>query len=757
MERRGPSHSGPYGLACKSCFKSKCKCVARPDGDGCQRCHRLNKQCRSSDSLRGRTREKKPNPTARIAELESKLDGLISQLQSRNVIDSDATQRQSPVLLEPPSQPAETTSVQLLGTAENEAQDSDHTEDDDDVILGSVRWSDSPKAVTASEPSESQVSEAEAEILLGTFRAYMLNHFAFVHLPAHLTAHNLRQDRPLLFRAIVCAVSPSAREKVARGRELKKAICEAMLGHESQSNMVRMDLLLALLTYISWGWDHMLNHCSPSWLMLQAKSLACEMRPDGLAPLDARVMALFTPGFESWSENTGAVTEQDFLEQHRAVLGCFVLSSVVSAYYGQVDALRWTPQMEVGLAAISTNKNCPTDATLAIQVRLQLLAQKSDEVQQQQLERGQGASTEMTPFPALMALTTLQGQLQELQMSLSPALPQRELIMAHIHSTELSISETMHAVNSMVPIMVGQFARMTGTGSMSAAGGTASSASCRHERLRCLWQCVRAVQACTSALLASPPSDFRGVSFLQWAQLARCLVVLNRLTTTIEEPAWDRTAVRAVMDVPVLLGRVAEKLELAAQAAGEQGCDDIFTRLARTMREFCPDATGSAAHEHGTARQKVGDAWPRPRAHGGAGAGDPAGMIGLIGIADDTSWLRIGRGLGTLVPMLYIQNCVPKDGNPAAVSCFVFCPNFGVAVTIVCAQTILTNGLLETIPKFEYTVSPELVIMAGSTAIRHLVPRDALGSVILAYSPSMDHLFYLCADIPVVTALESSG
>jgi hypothetical protein len=309
------------------------------------------------------------------------------------------------------------------------------------------------------------------------------------------------------------------------------------------------------------------------------------------------MMALFTPGFDSWSENTGAVTKQDFLERHRAVLGCFVLSSVVSAYYGQVDALRWTPQMEDGLAAISTNKNCPTDAALAIQVRLQLLAQKSVQVhQQQQLEQGQVASTEMTPFPALMALTTLQGQLQELQMSLSPGLPQRGLIMAHIHSTELSISETTYAVNSMVPIMISQFARMTGTGSMSAAGGTASSTSSRHERLRCLWQCVCAVQACTSALLASPPSDFRGVSFLQWAQLARCVVALNRLTTTIEDPAWDRAAVRAIIDVPVLLGRVAEKLELVAQAAGEQGCDEVFTQLARTMREFCSDATGNAAH-----------------------------------------------------------------------------------------------------------------------------------------------------------------
>lgn len=34
---RGPSHSAPYGQACMHCFKAKCRCVSRLDGDGCER------------------------------------------------------------------------------------------------------------------------------------------------------------------------------------------------------------------------------------------------------------------------------------------------------------------------------------------------------------------------------------------------------------------------------------------------------------------------------------------------------------------------------------------------------------------------------------------------------------------------------------------------------------------------------------------------------------------------------------------------
>ncbi|KAJ9143342.1 C6 transcription factor [Pleurostoma richardsiae] len=584
MAKRGPSHSSPYGLACTHCFKSKCKCVARPDGDGCQR---------------------KQDSSASIAELKSKVDGLISELRLRNVLDDNAAQQRSPP--EPLSQPAARASA--LDVAENAAEDSTHAGDGE--------------AETTSEISGLPDSTAEAESLLSTFRSRMLHHCAFVHLPSELTSHQLRRDRPFLFRAIVCVVCPSTREKVSRSRKLKVAFHKAMLLHEGQSSMDKMDLLLGLLTYVAWGWDHVLSRCSLARLMMQAMSLACEMQLNKPTTQDAKMMALFAPGFESWSGSTDTMTTQEFLDRQRALLGCFMLSSAVSAYFGQPDVLRWTPQMEDSLAAISTNKECPTDVAFAMQVRLQLLAQKAVWVHQQQgLEQGQ-APTEAAAFPELMSLSALQGQLQELQTSLPSSLSSQALIMAHIHSAELSINETTHAVHSMVPLLVRQFARII-SGSMS----TTRSNSAGHERSQCLWRCVRAIKACTSVLMDVSPADFAGVSFLQWAQLARCVMVLNHLTTTIEDPAWDRAAVRAVIDIPVLLDRVAEKLELASQAAGEQRPDDVFAQLARTMREFRSDVTGSVAHEHQVA-EDVDAEWSRSRLYGGAGAGRAVRMMGL--------------------------------------------------------------------------------------------------------------------------------
>ncbi|KAK4117909.1 hypothetical protein N656DRAFT_744575 [Canariomyces notabilis] len=562
--RRGPSHSGPYSLACISCFKSKSKCVARPDGEGCQRCHRLKRQCSPSNSLRNRSNEKKQTSAARIAELESKLDGLISQLQPSNIhvselIDRDVDGITRAPLSQAPLPPPVVTPVSVL---------------------------ELPKL---------QISNAQDETLLSTFRSSMLPHFPFIHLPAELTAHQLRRDRPYLFQAIACVSTPFVREKVERGGELKKAICNAMLERKTQATADTVDLLLALLAYISWGWDHVLGGNSMLFLISQAKAMAHEIGKhlDGNGSQDMKLMALFLPSFHSSSGKVREETKQEFLEHQRAVLGCFVLSSIYSDSCGLGEPLLWTAQMENRLAAISTETTgCPTDSLLATQVRLQLLTRKGIEVhQQQQLDQGLTVpQTEMATFPALMTLETLQKQLQELKSSLAPGIQQRELIIAHIYSTQLILSETAYKIHCLVPILVSQFARMTATGSMNST----SRPSSRQERSKYLWECVRAAQACTTVLLDSPhstQSTFRGISFLQWAQLARCVVALKWLTSSMDdEIIWNTDGVRAVIDVHEVLGRAAEKLKLAAKEAGEQEGNGQFGQLAREMRRFCTES-----------------------------------------------------------------------------------------------------------------------------------------------------------------------
>jgi len=105
------------------------------------------------------------------------------------------------------------------------------------------------------------------------------------------------------------------------------------------------------------------------------------------------------------------------------------------------------------------------------------------------------------------------------------------------------------------------------------------------ERLECLWRSVSAIKSWLDVFFTLSPSACVGFSFLFWAQLSRCLVILYRLST-YADPAWDLQAVRNTVDLLLVLDRMADKLELASSEAGERSNDDLFMQIPRMMRMF---------------------------------------------------------------------------------------------------------------------------------------------------------------------------
>lgn len=68
------------------------------------------------------------------------------------------------------------------------------------------------------------------------------------------------------------------------------------------------------------------------------------------------------------------------------------------------------------------------------------------------------------------------------------------------------------------------------------------------------------------------------MSFLFWAQFARCVVILYKLST-LDDPAWDRGAVCNTVDLLKLLDQMMDNLELASSEAGEQADDDLLKQI----------------------------------------------------------------------------------------------------------------------------------------------------------------------------------
>ncbi|KAK9774085.1 putative Major facilitator superfamily (MFS) profile domain-containing protein [Seiridium cardinale] len=106
--------------------------------------------------------------------------------------------------------------------------------------------------------------------------------------------------------------------------------------------------------------------------------------------------------------------------------------------------------------------------------------------------------------------------------------------------------------------------------------------------------------------------------------------------------------------------------------------------------------------------------------------------------------------LATPQPFVAVQNTLPKQQIPAAMSIIMFIGNFAGAVAVVLSQTIFTNSLLELIPQYAPEVDPGVVIAAGSTKVREVVATSQIAQVLVAYAKSVDRTWYFTAAIAAV-------
>ncbi|OAT01730.1 uncharacterized protein BDCG_17215 [Blastomyces dermatitidis ER-3] len=420
------------------------------------RCVRLKKTCQPSESVRKRNAQVAEESETRIARLEDKMESLLSAMQSfvgspgapgalEDKMESLLSAMQSfvgspgapgaSVNVFQPFQPQPFSADTILpstpfsnSTLVNSANTSLSFSEGSSSGSGSIApTSPHPNQLFLSHPYSlppSTPSQYQADDRLNFFRSRMLPYFPFINLNPDITSGYLRQNRPFLFQAIHTVTTFSTRERLVQVEELKRLLFTSAL-LKVQSNI---DLLLGLLTYLAWSTDAFLGRADHiSRLMMLAISLVYGMRLFKPSSIDVEVMMAVTQGRrEENSQNPDDETPYRLLERQRAMLACFILSSNISSHLGRQDAIRWTPQMEEALRAITTGDSCPTDKLFVAQVRLQLLKQKAEYVRQ--LAETEFAHSESSTAPAsaprLLYLKTLRRQLHELRSSFPPDLSQ---------------------------------------------------------------------------------------------------------------------------------------------------------------------------------------------------------------------------------------------------------------------------------------------------------------------------------------------
>ncbi|PWY79146.1 hypothetical protein BO70DRAFT_407555 [Aspergillus heteromorphus CBS 117.55] len=538
---------GPYGLACMNCFVAKSKCVGRPEGGGCQRCHRLQKQCYPSDSVRRRKAQNNTTSNARIAQLESRLDSLASII---------GTLPPSPI----------TTAIQQTLHSDDPRASRAHLEHVlSSASSSSVPTPPSPKSPQASPrppaPSNgwSHPSPPEVAAALAIFRSQMLRFCPFIEFSPHVTALQLQRERPFLVEAIVAVTTRSIEEKRTRARNLKTRLGQTMVVENRSS----IDLLLAILTYVAWGDDQVIHRSSTlSRLVQLAMSIVYDTRLTKPVPRELHMLTSVGVQSMGYNDDCESAIERS-LEVERATLACFLISSFVASYFAQIDALRWTPQLEQNLCSVEANTQCPADSVLAFQVRLQLVAQKAVQVRDQH----------ETDLPIAFCTKALSAQVRDLQDSMPPHLltnGKYHIILTQLHYVDLSIHETAFTANSDPVLQVSPR-----PGGPSTAPGW--------ERLGCLWHSVEAIRAWFEVFYRISPAEYLGFTIMMWSQLNRSIVTLYRLSTRVD-PAWDRGAVSKTIDVLEVIDRVGDRLEQVSRTVDNPVADDIWLQIGRLGR-----------------------------------------------------------------------------------------------------------------------------------------------------------------------------
>jgi len=310
-----------------------------------------------------------------------------------------------------------------------------------------------------------------------------------------------------------------------------------------------IDLLLGLLTFVGWSNCHVQRKKSLSVFTQMAMSLVFDLGLNKPAGETSHEMSnLYAYGCPEPSKSKART-----MEERRAVLGCFLVSSIISSFLQRMDALRWTPHMDECLEALALQEECPTDHALVQQVRLQLIVEKAARIP---LHSGEVKDTESLRIPAALYAKALQSQIQAVRDNVLPESPLSEVELLHLHSTTLTVNEV-------------EFSKLP----------TLSNCSDFY-RLEALYVSLNAVKSWFDIFFSIPTTAYVGFPFSIFSQLIHCLISLFKLST-LEDPAWDKGIVRETADVHSILNQIILNMQEANDWYNAEG--GVFTKAAEAF------------------------------------------------------------------------------------------------------------------------------------------------------------------------------
>ncbi|CAD6447419.1 d016ff59-97a4-4e2b-9e05-a91e23b87a92 [Sclerotinia trifoliorum] len=554
-----------HGKACVNCAKAKVKCVEKNGVGACERCHRLNKDCQPITRIERRKPVKKTT-AAKTAELERKLDGLVSLLTAATQGQSTPSSTESDYAVSPAPQDIAQgfgyqagsdfgnipvrglgainvhplSSIPIHSCLPGPAIGRPHRDPNGDHSSTQIPTESSPISLT---PPELELSPTEEEKILCHFRTESIKYLPFIIIPPNTKVHEFKKENPFWWLAIVMTTSKNTSTQIKLGIHIRQVLSHRLIIMGERN----LDLLWGLLTFIAWSQCH--YHQRPAWssLIQIAMGLVYDL---GLNKAPPKETPGFMLNFDAGGCPKSAMRPTGSYQEKRALLCLYSLSSSFSLYFQRIDTLRWTPYAEASAKILSKDLEFSHDTLMVQIVRLQLIQER---VKDAPWLDTAGDGNAAFKAPALFYLKALKSQMETFKQQIPDEVRGNDTFLLYLYNTELTIHEVALSTEAIIDMPDSQ-------------------------RLESLCICFQSVKSWFDLYFSLPCKDHISFTFPIYMHISHCMVALYRLSV-FEDPQWDFHLVRQQLDLSQVLGKIVKTWGNVKNEAGldvgATGTDDV--------------------------------------------------------------------------------------------------------------------------------------------------------------------------------------
>ncbi|TXC08978.1 hypothetical protein FocTR4_00005551 [Fusarium oxysporum f. sp. cubense] len=452
---------------------------------------------------------------SKIAALEKRLEELSSHVRRESSEEEDSS---------PPPSTSEKRSELLT---KSDAWGFNHLFPLKPGIENNPRQHPPPSAPDKTRPWDSWwPTPREAELLLNGYRTIHSCLFPFVCVPGHMTALELREHRPFLWKAVMMVgLFLDGARQVKLGQELLAEIGRAAVVDGLNS----LDLLQSLQMLVAW-FHYALKGSQVTNLLFLARAICVNLR---------------------FTEDTSLQGEESDrnLDHMRVYAGTYYLNTLVFTANKRPDVLMNTSHLEMCCRVLERTMQHPSDEYLIKLVRIQQLAQSISVTMS-----AENLTQTASKLPLTVVVQSFEEQLQLYKDNLGPRFADNG-----IYVTPFRSSSAHHGLDNLkthVNVAEVLLYEIAVSDQHSAASYLPLT-----DRLQLLWACVRSLKTFFDIRFDHREMERPRFLCMSASELVYTIIVGIKVVT-LQLPGWNLAQIHAELDMVEVMSQQAQDLDI---------------------------------------------------------------------------------------------------------------------------------------------------------------------------------------------------